>query len=146
MVCQLKSFVMWVKTIESDCVQVGSHHVHQFELALLLDRHHIDEGLVEHSSFGQLGDDLGGLAAAWWRDVHLLGEPDMSVLQSKERVVGSHSDLQEWRVKEAPIRMCTHSLNGTKVLGVNGAAYMSSWVIPHHPLGCKNVPCMDKVT
>lgn len=82
-----------MKTTQSGCVQAGSHHVHQFKLALLLDRHHTDEGLVEYSSFRQLGDDLGGLCAAWWWDVDLLSEPDVSVLQSKERVVGSHSDL-----------------------------------------------------
>lgn len=100
MVFQLKSLSMWVKTIQSSPVQVGSHHVHQFKLALLLDGHHIDEGLVEHSSFGQLGDDLEGLSAAWWWYVDLLGEPDVSILQSKERVVGSHSDLQEGEREE----------------------------------------------
>lgn len=72
-----------------------SDHVHQFKLALLLDRHDVDKGLVEHSSFGQLGDDLSGLWAAWRWDVDLLGEPDVAILQSEERVVGSHSDLQQ---------------------------------------------------
>lgn len=125
---------------------MGSHHVHQFKLALLLDWHHTDEGLVEHSSFRQLGDDLCDLSAAGWRDVDLLGEPDVSVLQSKERVVGSHSDLQGERVKKDLVKVCTQSLSGTEVSAVNDATYMSSWVIPHHPLGGKNVPCMDKVT
>lgn len=92
---QLKSIFNFVKTIQSSSVQVVSDHVHQFKLALLLDGHHVDEGLVEHSSLGQPGDDLGGLWAAWGWDVDLLGEPDVSVLQSKECVVGSHSDLQE---------------------------------------------------
>lgn len=91
---------MWVKTIQSSYVQVGSHHVHQLKLALLLDRHHINESLVEDSSSRQLADDLHGLCAAWWWDVHLLGEPDVSVLQSKERVVGSHSDLQPGKGEE----------------------------------------------
>lgn len=72
-----------------------SDHVHQFKLALLLDWHDVDEGLVEHSSFGQLGDDLGGLGAARRWDVDLLGEPDVAILQSEERVVGSLSDLQQ---------------------------------------------------
>lgn len=84
-----------MKIIQSSSVQVVSDHVHQFKLALLLDGHHVDEGFVEHGSLRQLGDDLGGLGAAWWWDVDLLGEPDVSVLQCKERVVGSHSDLQE---------------------------------------------------
>lgn len=74
-----------------------SDHVYQFKFALLLDGHHVDEGLVEHGSLRQLGDHLGGLGAAWWWDVDLLGEPDVSVLQGKECVVGSHSDLREWR-------------------------------------------------
>lgn len=71
-----------------------SDHVHQFKLALLFDWHDVDEGLVEHSSFGQLGDDLSGLGAAWRWDVDLFGEPDVAILQSEECVVGSHSDLQ----------------------------------------------------
>lgn len=76
-------------------VQVVSDHVHQFKLALLLDWHDIDEGLVEHSSLGQFCDDLSGLGAARQWDVDLLGEPDVAILQSEERVVGSHSDLQQ---------------------------------------------------
>lgn len=33
--------------------------------------------------------------AAWWWDIDLLGEPDVAVFQSKERVVGSQPHLQE---------------------------------------------------
>lgn len=93
----------------SSSVQVVSDHVHQFKLALLLDWHDVDEGLVEHGSFGQLGDDLGGLGAARRWDVDLLGEPDVAVLQSEERVVGSHADLQRGGEgqKRSTMRPCT---------------------------------------
>lgn len=66
-----------------------------------MDWQDVDEGLVEHNSFRQLGDDLGGLEAAWWWDVDLLGEPDVSILQSKERIVGSHPHLQERKGSDA---------------------------------------------
>lgn len=81
------------KYSQSSPVQSVLDHVHQFKLALLLDWQDADEGLVEHSSFRQLGDDLGGLWAAWWWHVDLLGELDVAVLHSKECLVGSHSHL-----------------------------------------------------
>lgn len=89
-------------------VQSVLDHVHQFKFALLFDWQDTDEGLVEHSSFRQLGDNLGDLRAAWWRDVDLLGEPDVAVLHSKERLVGSHSHL--WDGRRCAIRGCTFSL------------------------------------
>lgn len=100
---------------QSSAVQLVLDHVHQFKLALLFDWQDIDEGLVKHGSSWQLGDDLEGLKAAWWWDIDLLGESDVAVLQSKERVVVSYP-------------------------------HVSSWVIPHQPLGCKDVTRMDKVT
>lgn len=70
-------------------------HVNKFKYALLFDWHHIDEGLVKHTSFRQFSDDLGGLWAAWWRDVDLLGESDVAILQSEEGLVGSHPHLPD---------------------------------------------------
>lgn len=72
-----------------------SDHVHQFEFALLFDWQHADEGLVEHSSSGQLADDAEDLRAARFWDVDLLSELDVPVLQSVDRVVGANAHLQD---------------------------------------------------
>lgn len=82
-------------TSQSSPVQSALDHVHQFKLALLFNGQDVDEGLVEHGSFRQLDDDLGGLGAAWCWDIDLLREPDVAVLQSKECVVGSHPHLRD---------------------------------------------------
>ena len=76
---------------------VGLDHSHKFKLALLLQRQDVNEGLVEHSTFWQFSDDPCGLPAAWRWDVDLLGEPDVTVLQSKESLVGSQPHLKERR-------------------------------------------------
>lgn len=112
------SFLDPGKYSQSSLVQSVLDHVHQFKLALLLDWQDADEGLVEHSSFRQLGDDLGGLGAAWWWHVDLLGELDVAVLHSKECLVGSHSHLREGGGgQEEVIRECTFSLNLLTICG-----------------------------
>lgn len=73
----------------------SSEHANQFEFALLFVGHYVDEGLVEYSSCGQLGDDLEGLRAAWGWNIHLLSEPDNAVLQGIQGVVGSNPHLRE---------------------------------------------------
>lgn len=81
--------------VQSSSVQSVLDHVHQFKLALLFERHDVDEGLVEYSSFWQLVDEPGGHEAAWVRDIDLLGEPDVAVLHSEERLVVSHPHLRD---------------------------------------------------
>lgn len=76
----------------------NSDYVHQFELSFLSDWQDVDEGLVEDSSFWQLGNDLGDLLSAWQWDVDLLGEPDIAILQGEESLIGSHSNLQGRRI------------------------------------------------
>lgn len=71
-------------------------HFYKSKIALLFDWQYTDEGLVNHASFRQLGDDLRGLGAAWRRNVDLLGEFDMTIFKGKEDVFGPHSDLQAW--------------------------------------------------
>lgn len=70
-------------------------HANQFEFALLFVGHYIDEGLVEYSSHGQLGDNLEVLRAAWGWNIHLLSEPDNAVLQGIQGVVGSNPHPRE---------------------------------------------------
>lgn len=98
-------------TSQSGPVRSVLDHVHQFKLALLFDRQDVDEGLVEHSSFRQLGDDLGGLGAAWWRDVDLLGEPDVAVLHSEERLVGTHPHLWDRDGGRSTCKMSTRTFS-----------------------------------
>lgn len=71
------------------------HHIYKSKFALLLNWQNIDEGLVKHTSFRQLGYDLRGLEAAWRWNVDLLGEFDVTILEGKEGIVGPHPDLQE---------------------------------------------------
>lgn len=98
-------------------VQSVLDHVHQFKLALLFDWQDIDEGLIENSSFRQLVDDLDDLGAAWRWDVDLLGEPDIAIFQSKKRLVGSHSHLQDSEDRRrCTMSMCTFSLYPINIL------------------------------
>lgn len=123
-------------------VQSVLDHVHQFKLSLLFDGQDVDEGLVEHGSSGQLGDDLGGLLAARCRDVDLLGEPDVAVLHGKERVVGSHPHLRDRRRRTV---RDLHYIRSTRADTESGT-YVSARVKPHQPLCCKDVTRMHKVT
>lgn len=70
------------------------NHIRKSKFSLLFDWQNTDECLVEHTSFRQLCYDLCGLRAAWWWNVYLLGEFDITILKSKKGIVCSHSHLQ----------------------------------------------------
>lgn len=115
--------------------------IHKSKFFILFDWQNTDEGLVEHTSFRQLGYYLCGLKAAWWWNVYLLGEFDITILKGKKGIVCSQTHLQ--------VGMYDDNISGITLFDMSDGAsntYMSSWVVSQQPLCCKDVPSMDKVT
>lgn len=98
--------------------------IHKSKFFILFDWQNTDEGLVEHTSFRQLGYYLCGLKTAWWWNVDLLGEFDVTILKGKEGIVCSQSHLQ--------VGIYDDNISGITLFDMSDGAsdtYMSSWVV-----------------